>query len=735
MSSHGSWRLGRTIAVSAVFLAQSLPFAARSAAQQPPAAQATQAPQPEADGGDGTQLPTIEVQAERGFGVVDGYQPIATSTATLTEMPILDIPAAVNVVTQEVIQDQNATTLDQVLQNISNITQANTLGGTQDAFIRRGFGDNRDGGVLTNGLRTVLPRSFNATTDRVEVLKGPASTLYGIQEPGGVINVITKRPQDKYWAQLGGSLTSFGGGTADVDLTGPIAGTNFAYRLIAEYQDVNYWRNFGDTEQTVVSPALAWFGENTVVNVSYTHRDYSVPFDRGTIFDINTGKAVPVDRRTRFDEPYNITSGGSDLFLASIDHDFNDAWKLKVNYGYSRDVYSDNQARVIAYDAATGILTRRADATQFSTQANHNVRADVSGDVNIFGFKNELLFGAAYNNYDLLRTDMLRCPNKKGFNIYDPVYGTLPICHTVSAADSDQTQQQSLYSGYVQDALYLTDQWIVVAGGSYQYYTQMAGKGRPFNVNTDAEGGEFMPRAGLVYKATDKLSFYANYATSFVPQLSIANYVGELPPETGVSYEAGVKFEIMKGLTGTAALFNIEKENVLYTEVINGESFTRTAGKVRSRGFEFDITGAVTDNINLIASYGLTDALIVEDPDYAGNVPANVARHTYSLFATYDFGKVWGDNTLKIGGGFHGRSAAPGVAANTYWLPAYVVFDAMIAYTIPKPTPFATTPLTVQLNVKNLFDTTYYTSTIGTNAFGNAIGDPLEALLSARMTF
>lgn len=239
-----------------------------------------------------------------------------------------------------------------------------------------------------------------------------------------------------------------------------------------------------------------------------------------------------------------------------------------------------------------------------------------------------------------------------------------------------------------------------------------------------------MPRAGLVYKATEKLSFYANYATSFMPQTSIASYVGSLPPETGVSYEAGLKFEIFKGLTGTAAMFNIEKENVLYTEVINGESYARTAGKVRSRGFEFDLAGAVTDEINIIASYGYTDAKIIEDPDYAGNVPANVARHTYSLFATYDVGKVWGNNTLKIGGGFHGRSAAPGVAANTYWLPAYMVFDAMVAYTIA-----AEHPVTVQLNVKNLFDTTYYSSSQATNNLANTIGDPLEAVLSARMRF
>lgn len=123
-----------------------------------------------------------------------GYQPVNTSTATLTTMPMLDIPQVVNTVSEQVLEDQHATNLDEALYNVANVVQTNTLGRTQDAFTRRGFGANRDGSIMTNGLRTVLPRSFTAATERVEVLKGPASTLYGILDPGGLINVVTKRP-------------------------------------------------------------------------------------------------------------------------------------------------------------------------------------------------------------------------------------------------------------------------------------------------------------------------------------------------------------------------------------------------------------------------------------------------------------------------------------------------------------------------------------------------------------
>ncbi len=162
----------------------------------------------------------------------------------------------VNTVSDRVLEDQHATSLDEALYNVANVVQTNTLGGTQDAFTRRGFGANRDGSIMTNGLRTVLPRSFNAATERVEVLKGPASTLYGILDPGGLINVITKRPERQFSGSVSGTSTSFGGGTGSVDITGPIEGTNLAYRLIGEYQNEDYWRNFGKNKSSFIAPSL-----------------------------------------------------------------------------------------------------------------------------------------------------------------------------------------------------------------------------------------------------------------------------------------------------------------------------------------------------------------------------------------------------------------------------------------------------------------------------------------------
>ncbi|HFV9242389.1 MULTISPECIES: TonB-dependent siderophore receptor [Enterobacter] len=678
---------------------------------------------------DGETL-TVTADPNATADATNGYQPLNTSTATLTNMPMLDIPQVVNTVSDKVLADQHATTLDEALYNVSNVVQTNTLGGTQDAFVRRGFGANRDGSIMTNGLRTVLPRSFNAATERVEVLKGPASTLYGILDPGGLINVVTKRPEKIFGGSISATSSSFGGGTGQVDVTGPIEGTRLAYRLTGEYQDEDYWRNFGNERSTFIAPSLTWFGDDATVTVLYSHRDYKTPFDRGTIFDLNTKKAVDVDRKTRFDEPFNVTDGQSDLAQLNAEYRLNSQWTAKFDYSYSQDKYSDNQARVMAYDSKTGTLTRRVDATQGSTQRMHSTRADLQGNVDIAGFYNEILTGVSYENYDLLRTDMMRCKNVKGFNIYNPVYGKLDECTTVSAADSDQTLKQESYSAYAQDALYLTDKWIAVAGLRYQYYTQYAGKGRPFNVNTDSRDEQWTPKLGLVYKLTPAVSLFANYSQTFMPQSSIASYIGDLPPETSNAYEVGAKFDLFDGITANIALFDIHKRNVLYTESIGGETIAKTAGRVRSQGVEVDLAGSLTENTNIIASYGYTDAKVLEDPDYAGKPLPNVPRHTGSLFLTYDIHNAFAGNTLTLGGGGHGVSRRSATNGADYYLPGYFVADAFAAYKMKLQYP-----VTLQVNVKNLFDKTYYTSSIATNNLGNQIGDPREVQFTVKMEF
>ncbi|MBY6264074.1 TonB-dependent siderophore receptor [Azospirillum sp. 412522] len=660
----------------------------------------------------------------------DGYQPKRTSLATGTDTPLLDVPQAVSVVAAPVLKDQAARTLDEALANVSGVTQGNTLGGTQDAFMKRGFGDNRDGSTMRDGLRTAMPRSFTAGADRVEVLKGPASMLYGILDPGGLVNVVSKTPEltQRGEAQAWGS--SFGGGGGQLDVTGPLgAGSNLAYRFVGDIQDTAYWRNFGRVRQKTVAPSLAWYGEDTTVTLGYEYTRYQVPFDRGTIFDTATGKAVPVSRRERFDEPYNVTSGFTHLARIGISHKIDSDWSVSANYAYSHNWYKDDQARVTAYNARTGVLTRRADATQDSNVDVHAVRADLNGKVTFAGLRHQLLFGASYDYSDTLRTDLIRGPTSNTFNIYRPVYGRLPISRNVVATDSDQTERLETSSVYAQDSIELGDRWIVLGGLRYQYYDQYAGRGRPFRANTDVQDGKLVPRAGVVYKVTPDASVYASWSQSFRPNSSISSYLGALPPEEGDAYEVGAKVELARGLTATAALFDLRKRNVLYSEVVNGLTVNRTAGSVRSRGFELDVAGEVAPGWSVIGSYSLLDAQVTKDPLYQGNRLANVARSTASLFVTHDLGPVLGSNALRIGGGARYAGKRAGDAANSFYLPSYVVADAFAAY----DTDVHGTPVSFQVNVKNIFDKTYYTSAV--NNLGVAIGEPLQAVFQTRVSF
>jgi iron complex outermembrane receptor protein len=650
-----------------------------------------------------------------GKAVSRGYQPVRSSIALGTETPILKIPQAVAVVTEQALQDQAVRTLDEALYNVSGITQTNTLGGTQDAFIRRGFGDNRDGSILRDGLRTALPRSFMPTTQRVEVLKGPASALYGILDPGGLINIVTKKPRFEQAGYVEVFGSSFNGGGVEADLTGPIEGTNLAYRFIAQHRNAEYWRNFGTQNQQVVAPSVTWQGDDTRVTVSYEWSHYKFPFDRGTIFD------------RRFDERYNITAGENHVAGLNIEHDFGATWKANLNYAFSNNFYQDNQARVISYNPATNALVRRADATQDSNFSVHSGRLDFSGKESLFGFEHDLLVGASYDYSDVLRTRLIRGPNSTSFNIFDPIYGRLPQSFAVSAADSDQRERISTASVYAQDTIALTEQLLLVGGLRYQDFSQIAGKGRPFNTNTDVSGGRVVPRLGLVYLLTPSLSLYSSYSQTFRPNSSIASAIGALPPEEGEAYEVGVKAEIFDGITATAALYDIDKSNVLYTEVISGISYSRTAGKVNSRGFELDVAGQIAPDWSIIATYAYTDAVVTADPTLKGNELLNVAPHTASVFLTHDFGAL-GDGRLRAGLGGRYVGARPGNAANTFRMPDYAIADAFIAY----DTTVHGRPTTLQLNLRNLTDATYYTSSIGTN-LGVQVGEPFQAIASARV--
>lgn len=430
-----------------------------------------------------------------------GYRPAANASISRGDAPLLEIPQAISVVPAQALQDQRPRNLDDALGNISGITQANTLGGTQDAVMKRGFGDNRDGSIMRDGMPSVQGRNFTATADHVEVLKGPASLLYGIQDPGGVVNVVSKKPQlqQANALTLRGSAYAHGrnGSGGQLDSTGPLGDSGLAYRMILDHEDEDYWRDFGKSRETLVAPSLAWYGEDTTVNLSYEHREFTTPFDRGTAIDPRTNRPLDIPRSRRLDEPFNITEGRSELTRLDLERQLDDTWKAHFGYGYSRETYDDNQARVMAVNA-DGTLTRRMDGTHGAVSSDSFATLGLSGTLQLAGMQHDLQFGMDHEKRKIFRADLLRDSKTSRFDYLDPVYGQVVPSTRVVAGDSDQTDKLRSDSLYFQDSIHLDERWILVGGARYQIYDQLAGRGRPFNANTDINGQKWVPRgAGL----------------------------------------------------------------------------------------------------------------------------------------------------------------------------------------------------------------------------------------------
>lgn len=659
------------------------------------------------------------------------YQARAATVGTRTEAPLVETPASVNVVTHRVIEDRAPQSLDEAVNAVSGLKQGNTLGGTQDAIVKRGFGTNRDNSIMRDGMQSVNARNFTPTTERVEVLKGPASMLYGVQDPGGLINVVTKKPQMQQATSISGWGTSFGGGGGQFDTTGQLGDSNLAYRLIYDKQQYDYWRNFGSYDQEVIAPSLTWFGEDTTITTAYEHMEYSVPFDRGTQINTTTGKPLDIPRSRRLDEHFNITTGRSDAFTLTGEHRLNDDWSLKAAYGYSRNYYNDHQSRYISANFTTGKVTRRGDATRDAVQFAHTATVNALGHFNLLGMQHEMLVGVDYMENERTLGDLIRNVNDTAFNYNNPIYGQVPVPSRVSAPNSDQTDLLHERAAFIQDSIHLTDKWILQGGLRYESFTEYTGKGRPFVVGADVDRGKFVPRLGLVYLIQPDWSVYGSYTESFRPNTSIATVIGDLEPEEAKAYEIGTKYQ-NDSVTATLAVFDITKKNVQTSATCGTETCTRLGGEARSRGVEMDVTGELGAHWSATASYAYTDTEWTKDPILQGQPLDGVSKNTFALYFTKDLGHVGiGDLRAGVGGRYMSSWGVNDGTGTEYWLPSAKVADAFVAYKIKVEQK----DLTLQLNLKNMFDETYYVSASGLGSPALVVGEPRQLLAKATLSF
>ena len=501
------------------------------------------------------------------------------------------------------------------------------------------------------------------------------------------------------------------------DTTGPIADSGFAYRLIFDYSKKDYWRNFGDFENLLIAPAVSYKGDDYRINLGYTHSKTTKPYDRGAYIlpKATAGYAAGTifgAGKQRFDEKEAFIDAKTDTVDLNFEKNIGEAWLLKAAYALTRSThkYSD----IIVTNPRN--LTNAERRYQYFDDFIHRTHAGsvtLNGIVDTGTISHNLLFGIDYKDYYRARSGAWS--NTIGrINLLNGVAASGASWSAVSRQNNIIKVKQKTVGGYIQDSINLTDELILSLGLRYEYYDSLGKRsvaGKPVTYQT-----------GLLYLLTPEWSVYANYAQSFNPQMAISgDDIGDIKPEEGKSIELGTKFQ-NDSITASAAIFNIDKKNIMRT--VN--SVSTPVGEARSRGFEFDFNGRVTQGLSVGASYAYTKTEVRKDSGafavLVGKPLEATPKHQASLFANYDFSHL-GAKGLRIGGGaryfgswytYYMRTNLPAVPAGTgFKMDDAVVYDAFISY----DTKIAGYETNFSFNVKNLTDKLYYTSSsTGTQA-------------------
>lgn len=655
----------------------------------------------------------------------------ASETSVASKMPTarLDEAQSVSVVTQQQLEDFQASSLADAMRFVSGVSESNTLAGTEDGFVRRGFGSNADGSVYRDGIRSSQGLNFDATTERVEVLKGSSSLLYGIQNPGGIINVVSKKPQYSWHSSVTGRYASEGGGAGTLDVTGPL-GNGFAFRLIAEKQNQDYWRNFGSEEHTLLAPSLQWFGEQASFLISYADYRYDIPYDRGTAFI--DGRPINIGYKDRLDDKANHAWGHNKTLNAHYDWQFNDEWRTRFTLGWNQRRYDNNEVRVTAVNASTGVVTRRADANRGFNHKTKYVSWDLLGNPEILGMQHALVVGTDYEMNQTYRAHQFQGKVNRQFNYFNPDYDILsPVTddsteNTTGANNLNRVHSRSLYA---KDSISLTQDWILVLGGRYQHYEQRASRGvNPQSEILNDEGNKFLPQAGIIYKLTPDLSFYTSVSKSFTPSTDVDDDGNVGKPEQGTSWEVGSKWQLSPKLLATVALYRIDEKAMSLT--INGS--TRAIDKARSTGAEFELNGEIAPGWDLSANYSYDQAEIVSDrvnPENNGNRLQNAPRHAGALYLSHEMQITSLPGTFRLGGGARYVGSRAGDPDNSFTLPDYVVADSFVAWN----NRLFGEKTQLRLNINNLFNQHYYSSSGGNLRVRE--GETRNLMVQARVEF
>ncbi|GAB2782297.1 TonB-dependent siderophore receptor [Halomonas shantousis] len=628
---------------------------------------------------------------------------VIMGTALKIETPAVETPRATSVVASEELEERAVNDFDETFRYRSGVISAPYGDDNKaDWFVLRGF-DAGDA-IYQDGLRMFreggyfwwLTEPFGQ--ERVELLKGPASILYGEAPPGGVINSISKRPTEEARGLFELEAGSDDHHQVGIDTSGPLAGTDdVRYRVVGLFREGDNEIDGTDNERVYFAPSLSVdLTEDTRITFLASYmKDHGVSTNGfflpyGSLNDTPFGK---VDPQTNLGEPDYDRREHKQVSLGyEFEHDFDDTWTFQQNLRYSelelllRGVYASYMAD--ERHAVRG-LTYRDGEYDALTVDNRLVGKWFTANT-----ENTLLLGVDYQDFDLSYQNGDDFNFGEPFDIFDPEYGNYtPV--DASGPEHHYEQGKEQLGLYVQDQLRLYDRWVLLAGMRHDSVdvTNRSGTGDDSSYDDD----QMSFSGGVMYLGDYGISPYLSYSESFNPQIGYDPDGNAYVPSEGEQWEAGVKYapDWLDGYV-TAAAFDLKETNTLY---VSGESSNRQGGERHSQGFELEGVGYLTDQLQVKAAYTYTDTTIespVLDEVRAGGIP----RHQASLWLDYGF-EGGALNGLDIGGGvrYVGESVDSPLYSDAE-VSSYTVYDAMAQYAINDQ-------WTAQLNVKNLTDKEY----------------------------
>ncbi|WP_342597260.1 TonB-dependent siderophore receptor [Cyanobacterium aponinum UTEX 3222] len=647
---------------------------------------------------------TQEGQEDTGYFVPD------TSTATRTETPLQDIPQSIQVIPQQVLRDQRSD-ISGALQNAPSVRVSSPTNFDTLRIQVRGFFTSPTLNGFKDSLSSTLGPDLTGI-DRIEVLQGPNSVLFGSSSPGGTVNFVTKQPLSDPYYFAEATFGNYNFYRGEIDISGPLDDSGKVLgRLNASYRDQGFFTDFSNTKNLVIAPAVSvQLGDNTKITIEGIYKDleftsisYGLPVV-GTI-ESNPNGQIPLNRNVN---EGTLDADGSRIGYA-LEHQFNENWSIRNAFQHTRyfSSYSDPNGATFP----VGLLpdNRTLERVYFTAdydQRDSRMSTNIVGKFATGSVKHQLLFGfdLGRQTIDSNGVDREVAP----LDLFNPVYNDSPGAITFEYNDNTVTDELGFI---LQDQVTISDNLIFLISGRFDTFEQTY-KDFLANTQTNQSGSAFSPRVGVVYKPIQPISLYANYSRSFEPAIGQAVDGSDFEPTRGTQFEIGVKGDIHDKLSATLAFYHITQSNVL-TADNNNPGFSVQTGEQRSQGVELGVAGEILPGWNIFASYAYNDAEVTEDNSIpVGNRVQRTTPNAFSLWTTYQIqeGNLEG---LGFGLGLFYVDNRAGDAQNTFEVPSYFRTDAAIFY--------EKNQFRAALNFKNLFDVNYYE-----NAFGRLRVSPGE---------